>query len=149
MRTNVEIDDELLSPATAAAGLPTKRATVEEGLRLLVRMRRQAEVLEDLKGQGLGRKPRCNASAPFSGLAVILVDTDVWIAHLGLARFQGLILNISLAKMLIAGSNWGKASIQCKSLSRSLSPPFGNTFSIRKGMIFLPPSPPTVNSRRM
>jgi Arc/MetJ family transcription regulator len=52
MRTNIEIDDELLSQAMAAAGLPTKRATVEEGLRLLVRVRRQIEVLEDLKGLG-------------------------------------------------------------------------------------------------
>jgi Arc/MetJ family transcription regulator len=52
MRTNIEIDDELLSQAMAAAGLPTKRATVEEGLRLLVRVRRQIEALEDLKGLG-------------------------------------------------------------------------------------------------
>jgi Arc/MetJ family transcription regulator len=50
MRTNIEIDDELLSEAMAAAGLSTKRATVEEGLRLLVRVRRQTEALEDLKG---------------------------------------------------------------------------------------------------
>ena len=36
MRTNIEIDDELMSQAMAATGLSTKRATVEEGLRLLV-----------------------------------------------------------------------------------------------------------------
>jgi Arc/MetJ family transcription regulator len=52
MRTNIEIDDELLSQAMAATGLPTKRATVEEGLRLLVRVRRQTEALEDLRGLG-------------------------------------------------------------------------------------------------
>jgi Arc/MetJ family transcription regulator len=52
MRTNIEIDDELLSQAMAAAGLPTKRATVEEGLRLLVRVRRQTEALAGLKGLG-------------------------------------------------------------------------------------------------
>ncbi len=52
MRTNIEIDDELLSQAMVAAGLPTKRATVEEGLRLLVRVRKQTEALEDLKGLG-------------------------------------------------------------------------------------------------
>jgi len=52
MRTNIEIDDELLSQAMTATGLPTKRATVEEGLRLLVRMRRQVEALADLKGLG-------------------------------------------------------------------------------------------------
>ena len=53
MRTNIEIDDLLLSRAMAASGLSTKRATVEEGLRLLVRMRRQAKALADLKGLGM------------------------------------------------------------------------------------------------
>ena len=52
MRTNIEIDDTLLSRAMRAAGLTTKRATVEEGLRLLVRVRRQAKALKDLKGLG-------------------------------------------------------------------------------------------------
>ena len=52
MRTNIEIDDELLSQAMIAAGQSTKRATVEEGLRLLVRLRRQVEALADLKGLG-------------------------------------------------------------------------------------------------
>lgn len=52
MRTNIEIDDTLLSHAMAASGLSTKRATVEEGLRLLVRVRRQAKALSELKGLG-------------------------------------------------------------------------------------------------
>jgi Arc/MetJ family transcription regulator len=52
MRTNIEIDDMLLSRAMAASGLATKRATVEEGLRLLVRIRRQAKALTGLKGLG-------------------------------------------------------------------------------------------------
>ena len=52
MRTNIEIDDELLSQAMRAAGLSTKRATVEEGLRLLVRVRKQAKALAELKGLG-------------------------------------------------------------------------------------------------
>jgi Arc/MetJ family transcription regulator len=52
MRTNIEIDDELLSQAMKAAGLSTKRATVEEGLRLLVRVRKQAKALAKLKGLG-------------------------------------------------------------------------------------------------
>lgn len=52
MRTNIEIDDALLSHAMAASGLPTKRATVEEGLRLVVRVRRQAKALASLKGLG-------------------------------------------------------------------------------------------------
>lgn len=52
MRTNIEIDDALLLNAMAASGLPTKRATIEEGLRLLVRLKRQVEALNDLKGLG-------------------------------------------------------------------------------------------------
>ncbi len=52
MRTNIEIDDELLSQAMAASGLTTKQATVEEGLRLLVRVREQAEAAAALKGLG-------------------------------------------------------------------------------------------------
>ena len=52
MRTNIEIDDELLSQAMTAAGLSTKRATVEEGLRLLVRVREQVKALAELKGLG-------------------------------------------------------------------------------------------------
>jgi Arc/MetJ family transcription regulator len=52
MRTNIEIDDQLLSHAMTATGLPTKRATVEEGLRLLVRVGRQAKALADIKGLG-------------------------------------------------------------------------------------------------
>lgn len=67
MRTNIDIDDELLSEAMTATGLSTKRATVEEGLRLLVRLRKQAAALVKLKGLGWegdldkvrqGRSPR-------------------------------------------------------------------------------------------
>jgi Arc/MetJ family transcription regulator len=52
MRTNIEIDDVLLSRAMRSSGLRTKRATVEEGLRLLVRLRNQTKALADLKGLG-------------------------------------------------------------------------------------------------
>lgn len=52
MRTNIDIDDDLLSQAMAATGLSTKRATVEEGLRLLVRIREPAKALADLEGLG-------------------------------------------------------------------------------------------------
>jgi Arc/MetJ family transcription regulator len=52
MRTNVDVDDELLARAMAATGLPTERAAVEEGLRLLVRVHRQAKALADIKGLG-------------------------------------------------------------------------------------------------
>lgn len=52
MRTNIDIDDELLARAMTATGLTTKRATVEEGLRLLVRVSKQAKALADIKGLG-------------------------------------------------------------------------------------------------
>jgi len=52
MRTNIEIDDELLAQAMAATGLATKRATVEEALRTLVRIRGQVKALEALWGAG-------------------------------------------------------------------------------------------------
>jgi len=52
MRTNIEIDDALLSEAMTAINLPTKRATVEAGLRLLVRVRKQTEALVALEGLG-------------------------------------------------------------------------------------------------
>lgn len=44
----IEIDDDLLAAAMAASGLPTKRATVEEGLRLLVRLHDKVEAFERL-----------------------------------------------------------------------------------------------------
>jgi len=43
MRTNIEIDDDLLVEAMAATGLATKRATVEEALRQLVNQKRRRE----------------------------------------------------------------------------------------------------------
>jgi len=44
MRTNIEIDDALMEQAMRAAGSGTKKAAVEEGLKLLVRTRAQAQV---------------------------------------------------------------------------------------------------------
>ena len=44
MRTNIVIDDKLLAEAQRATGIKTKKGVVEEGLRLLVRLRRQARV---------------------------------------------------------------------------------------------------------
>ena len=44
MRTNIEIDDALMSEAQKASGHATKKATVEEALRLLVRLRQQRAV---------------------------------------------------------------------------------------------------------
>lgn len=52
MRTNIDIDDDLLSQAMEASGLSTKRATVEEALRQLVLMHRRREALQSLAGIG-------------------------------------------------------------------------------------------------
>ena len=44
MRTNIEIDDALMTEAQNASGYTTKKKTVEEALRLMIRLRRQQEV---------------------------------------------------------------------------------------------------------
>jgi Arc/MetJ family transcription regulator len=44
MRTNIEIDDVLMREAQKASGHATKKQTVEDALRLMIRMRRQHEV---------------------------------------------------------------------------------------------------------
>ena len=44
MRTNIEIDDDLMDQAMKASGLATKRETVEAGLRLLVELKRQQRI---------------------------------------------------------------------------------------------------------
>jgi len=50
MRTNIVIDDELMAAALKASGLSTKRETVEEGLRLLVRQNQQ-QAIRKLRGK--------------------------------------------------------------------------------------------------
>lgn len=52
LRTNIELDDELIAAAMAATGLSTKKATVEEGLRLLVRRSEQRKAFDELEGLG-------------------------------------------------------------------------------------------------
>lgn len=52
MRTNIDIDDELLEAAMSAAGLATKKATVEEALRQLVAQQRRRQALEGSAGIG-------------------------------------------------------------------------------------------------
>ncbi len=44
MRTNIEINDNLMAEALKAGGFKTKRAAVEEALRLLVQTRAQGRV---------------------------------------------------------------------------------------------------------
>lgn len=44
MRTNIVIDDTLMTDALKASGARTKREAVELGLRALVRIRRQEDI---------------------------------------------------------------------------------------------------------
>uniref|UniRef100_Q07NJ5 Type II toxin-antitoxin system VapB family antitoxin n=1 Tax=Rhodopseudomonas palustris (strain BisA53) TaxID=316055 RepID=Q07NJ5_RHOP5 len=44
MRTNIEIDDTLMAEAQKAAGQATKKDTVEQALRLMVRLKKQRDV---------------------------------------------------------------------------------------------------------
>jgi Arc/MetJ family transcription regulator len=64
MRTNIDIDDELMRGAMRASGAPTKRAAVERGLRLLIdvggqrairRLRGKVKWRGDLEEGRLGR----------------------------------------------------------------------------------------------
>ena len=45
MRTNIDIDDDLMRQALLASGQATKRGVVEEALRLLVRLKSQEDIL--------------------------------------------------------------------------------------------------------
>lgn len=44
MRTNIDIDDRLMRQAMRSSGARTKRAAVEEGLRLLIQTRGQKSI---------------------------------------------------------------------------------------------------------
>ena len=52
MRTNIDIDDRLLEEAMKVSGQKTKKATVEEALRLIVKRAGQRQALEELRGMG-------------------------------------------------------------------------------------------------
>jgi len=44
MRTNIVIDDSLMTEALKVSNLKTKRETVEEALKLLIEMKNQAKI---------------------------------------------------------------------------------------------------------
>ena len=44
MRTNIDIDDALMAEAQKASGHATKKQTVEQALRLMIKLQRQQEV---------------------------------------------------------------------------------------------------------
>jgi Arc/MetJ family transcription regulator len=67
MRTNIDIDDELIAEAMELSGLRTKKAVVEQGLRRLITLERQARAIEDMAGlgwdDGLGTRDEKHRSA--------------------------------------------------------------------------------------
>ena len=74
MRTNIVIDDKLMRDTLRATGLKTKREAVEEGLRSLLRLKRQAEIRKfrgklEWHGDLIEERP------------VILVDSSVWVDY--------------------------------------------------------------------
>jgi len=50
MRTNIVIDDQLMADALKTTGLRTKKEAVEEGLKILIKLRKQAGI-KALKGK--------------------------------------------------------------------------------------------------
>ena len=50
MRTNIVIDDNLMAEAIELSQLKTKKAVVETGLRLLIRIKKQ-EQIKSLRGK--------------------------------------------------------------------------------------------------
>ncbi|CCE23537.1 MULTISPECIES: type II toxin-antitoxin system VapB family antitoxin [Methylotuvimicrobium] len=50
MRTNIVIDDELMTEALKASGLTTKREVVEQGLKLIVQRSNQ-QAIRKLRGR--------------------------------------------------------------------------------------------------
>ena len=52
MRTNIDIDDDLLMAAMQATGQPTKRGTVEEALRWVVTNYSRRQAIIDMAGTG-------------------------------------------------------------------------------------------------
>jgi Arc/MetJ family transcription regulator len=50
MRTNIVIDDDLMKEVLKLTGLKTKREAVEQGLKTLLRLKRQ-EQIKDYRGK--------------------------------------------------------------------------------------------------
>lgn len=50
MRTNIEIDEDLIAEAMKVSGNKTKKATVEEGLKLIIQLNKQSKI-KKLRGK--------------------------------------------------------------------------------------------------
>ncbi len=62
MRTNIDIDDELMAQTMAASGLTTKKGAVEEAMRQYIRAMALRDLVEGMRGidwdDGLGTVER-------------------------------------------------------------------------------------------
>jgi Arc/MetJ family transcription regulator len=65
LRTNIVLDDDLISEAQKLTALPTKKAVVDEALRTLIRLKKQETILSlrgkirwrgDLNSSRIGRR---------------------------------------------------------------------------------------------
>jgi Arc/MetJ family transcription regulator len=52
MRTNIDIDDELLAETMRVTGQKTKKGAIEEAMRLVTRHARLKQAIDDLAGIG-------------------------------------------------------------------------------------------------
>jgi Arc/MetJ family transcription regulator len=52
MRTNIEIDDALMTKALELTGLPSKKAVVEDALKRLVQSHKQRQAIKNMRGLG-------------------------------------------------------------------------------------------------
>lgn len=52
MRTNIDLDDDLIAKAKEFTGLPTKKAIVDLALREFVQNRQRRDAFENLRGIG-------------------------------------------------------------------------------------------------
>lgn len=50
MRTNIIIDDDLMEQALGVSGFKTKKETVEEALKLLIKIKKQSQI-RDFRGK--------------------------------------------------------------------------------------------------
>ena len=79
MRTNIDIDDDLMAKAAAASVAKTKKGVVVEALRLLVRMHAQGELRQlfgKLRWDGSldeMRRDWCRLSTRQSGSTILMV----------------------------------------------------------------------------
>jgi len=52
MRTNIEIDDALMAEAMELSGLPTKKAVIEEALKMFIEAHGEIAAIRDMAGLG-------------------------------------------------------------------------------------------------